>query len=243
MNYKKPSIPPSIIIIRNLLCIPSTFAFYFIIIFLCTIFPTPDVKTVLGLPKAQIVGDIDYNQFSKWIVLICAPFLVNGLLLERSKLIDRFSSIRLHGRWHYIRNCATACVINSAIWVLCLSGWAWLLGLRDFFSFFLIFCSNSLLWAILECAIYYFCGRRAWTGALLVIGIGSMCLLADRQPLLSNVMPTTWGMLCRSNNYQQGGLSIICMLFLNIFTGFTCGLLFQMKGAHKYGNDTSKKSN
>ncbi len=210
---------------------PSVLLLYASVIILCTAFPEWDDKILLGISEKQVLGVIDYVEFAKWSVLACSPILINGVILEKLEKISSFMIVRLGGLRRLRIYGLALCAINSTLWSLCLSARAGFVQGINIVFYFLIVWSNVLLFTALGSLVQSVTGARDLAGAIMIMVMGGMCIVGERFPAISQYLPTTWGMLSKSEIYKPDGFSLASMIIMNILLGtaLLSGLLFSKR--------------
>lgn len=207
---------------------PGVLLSYASVIILCTAFPEWDDKILLGISEKQVLGVIDYIEFAKWSVLACSPILINGVILEKLEKISGFMIVRLGGLRRFKIYGLAFCAINSTLWSICLSARAGFVQGVNIVLYFLIVWSNVLLFAALGCSVQSVAGARDLAGAIMIMVMGGVCIVGERLPAISRYLPTTWGMLSKSEIYKPDGCSPASMIIMNILLGaaLLSGFLF-----------------
>lgn len=165
-----------------------------------------------GMPKNQMAVGIDYFIFSRWMLMMSAPILINGYFLEQGSKVELFSVLRIKKRISYRLYLLLACCVFSFVWTCGITVGA--AGIADLFTAVRLFCvllPNLILWTCVQYAAYVFLKGAAWSGILTLALIGASCLLGEFMPRFYPFLPSSWGMLHRSAVYVSGGLGITAM--------------------------------
>jgi len=96
---------------------PLVLLFYAAVL-LCVRVPVHGEFIPLGLTRGEVRGEIDYIVFSRWLLMMAAPILVNGWYLERVSGIEIFVRLRMKSLSRYRLFLLCGCMANSAVWAL-----------------------------------------------------------------------------------------------------------------------------
>lgn len=188
----------------------------YVVVLLCVLAPVNSQYIVFGLKKSQELGAVNYVAFSRWLLMICAPILVNGWYLERSKKIKIFVILRMKRRTQFKLFLIFGCMFNSAIWalVICIAVMV-RFGAIIAAEQLLLLLPNLLLWSSVMVFLYLMQRGAAWSGLLCIGIIGGTYLIGEYLPALDMFMPSLWGMVYRSNIYINTGWSVVYMMIMS----------------------------
>lgn len=215
------------------ICWPIVAVVYGVVLF-CILAPVSGKYIIFGLERGQMPGEIDYRAFSRWLMMICAPILVNGWYLERSTKIEIFIRLRMKKRTQFSLFLIYGCMFNSAIWalVLCIAVMVKFGALIAVEQLFLLL-PNLMLWSSVMVVLSLMQRGAAWSGLLCIGIIGGTYLIGEYVPALELFMPSLWGMLYRSNIYIDTGWSALYMVFMSTLLSsiFVFALIYRKKRA------------
>jgi len=198
---------------------PLVLLFYTAVL-LCIRNPIRGEFIPLGLTRGEVRGEVDYIAFSRWLLMMAAPVLVNGWYLERVSRIEIFVRLRMRGLSLYRLFLLCGCMANSAVWALFLSAVVLRsLGYAAAGRQLLLMLPNLLMWACLTAALFIRMKRAPWTGVLCIGIVGGTFLLGGHIPGAEKFMPAIWGMLCRSSYWGEGGIPAGYMVLMSVFLG------------------------
>lgn len=188
----------------------------YVVVILCVLAPVNSQYIVFGLEKSQGQGALNYVAFSRWLMMMCAPILVNGWYLERSTKIKSFLLLRMKKRIQFKLFLIFGCMCNSAIWalVICIAVIVKFGALIAMVQLLLLL-PNLLLWSSVMVFLYLMQRGAGWSGLLCIGTIGGTYLIGEYLPALDMFMPSLWGMVYRSNIYINTGWSVVYMVIMS----------------------------
>lgn len=205
---------------------PVVAAFYVLVLY-CVSTPVHGTYVFLGITPAAVRGDVDYIAFSRWLLMMSAPVLVNGYFLDRSKQIEIFTCLRMKSMSKMSFCLLGGCAINSTLWVfaLCIAA-LFKIEINNITYLISVLWPNFLIWMLIATIVYFLCNKAAWSGVIVIAVIGGSFLVGEHIPMLCKYVPSTWGMLCRSVLYQDAGYSLTYMITVNLLLCVICVGLF-----------------
>lgn len=198
--------------------------------------PVRQESIFLGIPPAEVIGEIDLMQVGKWTALCSVPLLANGVILERSHQIELFSVLRVKKRLFLRGREVYACVACTFAWAVGVFGVsAWQLGSSKAIRIFFLLLPNLLLWDGISLVSYALCKRTAWSGGISLALIGGSCLIGVHLPSWMRYLPSTWGMLSQTGPYNALG-SLPLMSAASSLSAIVCYFVFIIYEGNENGN-------
>ncbi len=221
--------------LRYLLCLPK-WLLICLALAIAFSFPLRQEAIFEGIPPAEVAGEIDLTQVGKWTALCSIPLLANGVILERNRRIELFSSLRvkkLHLRLRVVGVCMT-CVV---VWAVCIFGVAvWRLGCRKGLESFQLLFPNLLLWSAVGLVSYAWSQKATWSGCVPIALISGSCLIGLHFSQWLPYLPSTWGMLSLAVFCgEYGGLPF--MSAASLISAAVCYLIYIIYEEDQNGND------
>lgn len=212
-------------ILSGFVNLPAVLLFY-LMMAVCIVPEQHGVPVVFGLPGDFAQGGLDTLVFGKWMLLLCVPVLVDGIVLERGRQIEIFSKLRMKNRQDFTRAIWLACMAMSLIWSSFLTiGTALEFGIGKALALFPLLASNLYFWTALQVTLYVYSRKASWIGWAPVLLSGVSCLGSLYVPGVFWGMPSVWGMLCGSSLWREGiycPMSYPVMILLNLMAGAVC---------------------
>lgn len=192
-------------------------------ILVCILMPAHGSYVIFGMPQNQMALGIDYFIFSRWMLMMSAPILINGYFLEQGSKVELFTVLRIKKRKYYRMYLLLACCVFSFVWTCVITaGAARIADLFTAVQLFGVLLPNLFLWTGVQYVAYVFLKGAAWSGILTIVLIGGSCLLGEFMPQLYPFFPSSWGMLYRSAGYVSGGLRITEMTIRSLVFIVVC---------------------
>lgn len=197
------------------ICWPALVIYYGMVLCFVNV-PIGEQYVIFGLDNSVIEG-VDYLAFSRWLLLMCAPLVVNGVYLERVTLIDTFIYLRTGKMSRFNTFMIVGTVISSSLWAICLFFLAVHRSGVKFASLQLILSvTNYSMWSTAQVLLYLLSARASWSGILVIGMISGAYLVGEYLPGFEKYSPALWGMLYRSNIYHENGYSLLYMTVMNV---------------------------
>lgn len=227
----------SSIVLRSTINIPIVILIYALALMICISPQKPDFSILLGIPPFYISGDIDYLLLGRWLVLVCTPLTVNGIIMERASYVETFSVVRFRNEFQYKKCIVGASFINVTIWAVLyvISGIVYL-NSSEIILFSLVVVSSYLMWTVIGAVLYFFFGKESSSGVVVVLLVGGTYLLSERIPWISKFMPSIWGMVCRTSTYEENGCAALYFVVMNLIlmvVGVFCLYWREKNNKHK----------
>lgn len=211
-------------------------AVFYIAVVLCSLEPAGGEFVIFGLEKALSPVAVNYAAFSRWLLMMCVPVLVNGYYLERCVTLETFIRLRMRKRSQFSIFMTCGCVFNSVIWALSLyAGGVLKFGAASMAGQLILLLPNLLFWTALTVRAYLGLGRAPWSGPLCVAIIGCAHLLGEYVPALERFMPSAWGMRCRSSFDSGGYISALYMITMSVLLCAAVFLYWPVAGQNGKG--------
>lgn len=223
----------SIRLIKVAISIPVTALFYIAILIMVSI-PTHGVNVVLGVPSNVFTGDLDSLLVGKWLLMMCAPLVVQGQLLENSQKIALFAKLRLHKQKYFRFHVLGACLLVAVVWSISLV--LLTVFMEDWETAISVLCMllpNSLMWSVGNVYLYYAFRKKARSGIMLLGLMGASCILSFYAPNLASILPSTWGMFTWASSSRY--FSMIAKSYL---MSLVLLVLFLILREDSYGKDS-----
>lgn len=187
-------------------------------------------------------GGLDAIVFGKWLLVVEAPILVNGIILERGSRIELFSRLRMKKRTSFQTKMMVACVVSGVIWVAVLTvGVMWFKGGRTALHMIFLVIFNIFMWETMQVMIYYCFKNAFWSGVAILLINGGSCLAGLYIKPVFQYMPAAWGMLCRSSLWMESVDILIRyenMIVASISVTVICVIITMKKeGDEPYGGN------
>lgn len=200
--------------------LPVVMIVYFIL--LIVLFQDP--AAFQGLPNSGVAGEVDDTRLGKWLVIICVPLLVNGVILERCQKIELFTMLRTNSNMQlYILG---ACLVPTILWTVCQFPFLlWHFDVAVATEIWSLETPNTLMWNAAGLLSYALTRKAAWCGFVPLAVLGSSCLLGCRVPKWLPFLPSTWGMFCHST-FSGGVCQAPLIIGLSLGSAFVCWMLF-----------------
>lgn len=176
-------------------------------------------NVVLGLERAQILGEIDYTALVRWLAMMTLPLLINGFYISRCRRIELFSILRFQKRESWLEQMMLGCIFITVCYAV-------LLVLPLFFSHpvqvilsaWLLLMLNMLLWTELLFLLNMLFPKASWSGILCAAVICGIYVVGEQFPSISQWIPTAWGMYCRTDMGSINGASVLFCAAANMGT-------------------------
>lgn len=198
---------------------------------LCTVlaiafsFPLEQESIFEGIPPAEMAGEIDLVQLGKWIALCSIPLLANGVILERSRQVELFSSLRAR-KWKLRLREVSASATCTVVWAICIFATAiWRLGNEKSLEFLQLFLPNLLLWSAASFTSYSLSKKATWSGCVPIALVGGSCLIGFYFPQCLPYLPSTWGMLSLAAFCDRYG-GLMFMSVASLISAVACYLIY-----------------
>lgn len=211
--------------LRYVLCFPKWLVICMVLSIVLS-FPVGQDVIFMGIPPADIAGEIDLIQVGKWVALCCIPLLANGVILEHSKQIELFSLLRVKRRLSLRLQEVYACIICTIAWavaIFCVA--AWQLGNDKAVKIIILLLPNLMMWSGVGLVCYALSKRAAWSADIALTLLGGSCLIGTRFPTWMPYLPCAWGMLSQTVAYGTLG-STPFMSVASSLSAAVCYLIF-----------------
>lgn len=168
-----------------------------------------DGAAFFGVEKSLLFGEINYRDFSCWLLLMTTPVLVNGFLLSRAWRVRLFSCLRMRSWGNFYFFQLLICLCNIIIWGMIRETVLLLIVLPQeaLSAGFLLFLSDCL-WMLCTMIFYVMTHASSTFGLLVLIAFGGSFLIGEFISPICLWMPSTWSMLCRTKDFWEGGGTI-----------------------------------
>lgn len=182
-------------------------AFYLLVICLFTF--ADSGAAFRGVEPAMIFGEVNYLAFSRWLLLMSAPILIDGYLLLRAQKARLYVSLRMKNHAEWYSYALTLCLLNTLYWsVLLLPGVLFALPAEEAVSVWLLLLFNNFVWLMLTLLLSIMMKGSPTFGVVAILILGVSFLLGEFVPRLRPWTPGTWSMMCRTAEYWSGGGSV-----------------------------------
>ena len=174
-------------------------------------------NVVLGLERAQILGEIDYTALVRWLAMMTLPLLINGFYISRCRRIELFSILRFQKRESWLEQMMLGCIFITVCYAV-------LLVLPLFFSHpvqvilsaWILLMLNMLLWTELLLLLNIVFPKASWTGIMCAAIICAVHVVGEQFPIISQWLPTSWGIYCRTDMVSANGASVLFCAAANL---------------------------
>ena len=159
-----------------------------------------------GLPFSAGREGINYYAFRDWILMIVVPLVANCGLLNNMKTLENLICLRVKHRTHFCFLMISGCLINSILWGSIIAVLSPMLNHFEFqLKIVIAIAANQIVWGQLQVLFYCLC-RSVSMSCLYTVGVvSSSFLIGEYHPNLAIYLPSTWGMIYRSNIYSKNG--------------------------------------
>jgi hypothetical protein len=199
---------------------------FFLCVLGCVLTPAQGTYVIYGLPESQGTQGINYFIFSRWILMMSAPVLVNGYCLERSRKIELYSTLRMKKISDFHLYLCYACAANITIWTSFISiGAIFIDTTKIALQLFAVLLPNCWMWGAAQCMLYFILRKAAWSGLLVIALIGGVCLVGEYLPSIYAFTPSAWGMLSRSATFISNGLKPSHMVIYSFLLFLLCTVI------------------
>lgn len=176
-------------------------------------------NVVLGLERAQIPGEIDYTALVRWLAMMTLPLLINGFYISRCRRIELFSILRFRKRESWLTQMMLGCILITVCYtVLLVLPLLYNQPVQTILPAWLLLTLNMLLWTELLLLLNIVFPKASWTGIMCAAIICAVHVVGEQFPIISQWLPTTWGMYCRTDRELANGASVLFCAVANMGT-------------------------
>lgn len=160
--------------------------------------------------------EVNYIELTRWLLLFCVPIIANGCFLDRAEKMKVFMCTRLNK----VEICAIVLLaiplLNTLIWelVVCIYILVFLDPQLSWIQF-LLGLSNLSMWTALQILLHIISGFNALLAPLLLCLIAGTYILGCYIPPIEMFLPSTWGMVYKSDLYCECGYSYVSLFIMN----------------------------
>lgn len=179
--------------------------------------PINEDVVLLGMRRTSYF-EVNYVELVRWLLLFCVPIVVNGCYLDRVEKLRIFLCTRLNEADIYGIILLAVPLFNTFIWELII--FVYILVFLDpqlAWSQLLLGLSNLNMWTALQICLHIVTGFNALLGPLLICLVAGTYILSCNIPTLEMFLPSTWGMVYKSDLYCERGYSHISLFLMSCF--------------------------
>ena len=174
-------------------------------------------NVVFGLERAQIPGEIDYTALVRWLAMMTLPLLINGFYISRCRRIELFSILRFRRREAWLGHMVLGCIFITVCYtVLLVLPLFFSQSVQGILSAWILLTLNMLLWTELLLLLNIVFPKTSWTGIMCAAIICAVHVVGEQFPIISQWLPTTWGMYCRTDMVSANGVSVLFCAAANL---------------------------
>lgn len=208
-------------LIKSTHYVRNSFLSCFVCIIATVLLHTGNHFPALGIPFAQIQGEIDYRVLVRWLAMMTIPLLLNGYFLSRCKQVELLSLIHLKSIRKWMAFKMMGCVVTTfAYTIILLIPTFILFNASMAIKAFSLLLFNNFLWMfvqiIMDETILLPSASSIWVAAILCFSF----VLGEHFEEIACYLPSTWGMLCRASFSTKflsaGGWFFLANLALNL---------------------------
>ena len=203
-------------LLMNTISIPLTVVVYFCIAFMCIFNNSGYNDVIYGIENVESVSEISIKVLAGWILILFLPYIINGIILERSNTVKIFCYVRTRSKALYDRSVHIVCMINSMLWGIIICSVHLSFDRKHFGELFLVLVSHIIMWTSVMLFLYCITNKATISIVLAplicVASIGISC----NNERFSNYSISSIGMLYRGTIYNDNGLSPSIQVIINI---------------------------